>query len=187
MVCHRSLLALSDLWDQSTDSNDRRVPAPHDQWLFFLATVLGTVLFSEERLTGYRQHTSNAVGQPRQPGLRPFLRRTRQYWLSNPEARFRNLAAVARDRADVLGMCCERTSGAWRQRAAAGRECYLQIASKLDSRADLYGETRAGARMRRLQSLQRSGAYRGANAWDFTRAALMKDAMLGVALHPLLS
>ena len=75
MVCHRSLLALSDLWDQSTDSNDRRDRAPHDQWLFFLATVLGTVRFSPERLTDYRQHVGNAVGQPVPRGVLPRLRR----------------------------------------------------------------------------------------------------------------
>jgi glycosyltransferase involved in cell wall biosynthesis len=186
MVCHRSLLALSDLWDQSTDSNNRQRRAPHDQWLFFLATVLGTVRFSQERLTGYRQHVGNAVGQPLPPGLVSRLRKARQYWLSNPEARFRNLAEVARDRADILSACCGRLSGAWRERAALGRARYLELASRLESRAELYGDRRASDRVRRLQRLQRSGVYRGASAWDFTRGALMKDAMLGVALRPVL-
>jgi glycosyltransferase involved in cell wall biosynthesis len=187
MVCHRSLLALSDLWDQSTDSNDRRRRAPHDQWLFFLATVLGTVRFSPERLTGYRQHVGNAVGIPVPRGLPSRLRRARQYWLSNPEGRFRNLAAVARDRAGILAACCDRLSGARQQRAALGRARYLELASRLESRADLYGDRRASARAQRFQQLQRSGVYRGASAWDFTRGALMKDAILGVALRPLLA
>jgi hypothetical protein len=56
----------------------------------------------------------------------------------------------------------------------------------LESRAELYGDRRASDRVRRLQGLQRSGVYRGASAWDFTRGALMKDAMLGVALRPVL-
>jgi glycosyltransferase involved in cell wall biosynthesis len=186
MVCHRSLLTLSDLWDQSTDSNDRRERAPHDQWLFFLATVLGTVRFSQERLTGYRQHVGNAVGQPVPPGLLSRLRRARQYWLNNPEARFRNLAAVARDRANILAACCDRLSGARRQRAALGRARYLELASRMESRAELYRKQPASARMQCLQRLRQDGAYRGASAWDFTRAALMKDAVLGVALQPLL-
>jgi glycosyltransferase involved in cell wall biosynthesis len=186
MVCHRSLLTLSDLWDQSTDSNDRRERAPHDQWLFFLATVLGTVRFSQERLTGYRQHVGNAVGQPVPPGLLSRLRRARQYWLSNPEARFLNLAAVARDRANILAACCDRLSGAWRQRAALGRARYLELASRMESRAELYRKQPASARMQCLQRLRQDGVYRGASAWDFTRAALMKDAVLGVALQPLL-
>jgi glycosyltransferase involved in cell wall biosynthesis len=186
MVCHRSLLALSDLWAQSTDSNDRRDRAPHDQWLFFLATVLGTVRFSPERLTDYRQHVGNAVGQPVPRGALPRLQRARQYWLGNPEARFRNLAAVARDRADILAACCDRLSGTGQERAALGRARYLELASRLESRAELYGDRRASARVQRLQQLRRSGVYRGASAWDFTRAALMKDAMLGVALRPLL-
>jgi glycosyltransferase involved in cell wall biosynthesis len=186
MVCHRSLLILSDLWDQSTDSNDRRVRAPHDQWLFFLATVLGTVRFSEERLTGYRQHASNAVGQPVPPGLVSRLRRARHYWLSNPEARFRNLAAVSRDRANVLGLCCDRLSGVWHQRAALGRARYLELASRMESRAELYGKQPATARMQCLQRMRQDGLYCGASVWDFTRAALIKDALLGVALQPLL-
>lgn len=186
MVCHRSLLALSDLWHQSTDSNDRRDRAPHDQWLFFLATVLGTVRFSPERLAAYRQHVSNAVGLPVPTGLPSRLRRARQYWLGNPEARFRNLAAVARDRADILAACCDRLSGAGQQRAALGRARYMELASRLESRAELYGDRRASARVQRLRQLRRSGVYRGASAWDFNRSALVKDAMLGVALRPLL-
>jgi hypothetical protein len=187
MVCHRSLLTLTDLWDQSTDSTDRRNRAPHDQWLFFLATVLGTVRFSQERLTGYRQHVNNAVGQPVPPGLPSRLRRARQYWLSNPEERFRNLAAVARDRADILAACADRLSSAWQQRAALGRARYLELASRLESRAELYGDRRASARVQRLQQLRLSGVYRGGSRWDFTRAALVKDAILGVALRPLLA
>lgn len=187
MVCHRSLLALSNLWDRSTDSNDRRERAPHDQWLFFLATVLGTVRFSQERLTEYRQHGANAVGQPAPTGLLSRLRRAHQYWLSNPEARFRNLAAVAHDRADILAACCDLLSGDRRQRAVLGRGRYQELASRLESRADLYGDRRATARASRLEQLRRSGVYGGATAWDFTHAALMKDAMLGVALRPLLA
>jgi hypothetical protein len=146
-----------------------------------------TVRFSQERLTGYRQHVSNAVGQPVPAGLPSRLRRAQQYWLSNPEARFRNLAAVARDRADILAACCDRLSGTGQERAALGRVRYLELASRVESRAELYGDRRASARVQRLQQLRRSGVYRGASAWDFTRAALMKDTMLGVALRPLLA
>src|ERR1700684_4434448 len=117
---------------------------------------------------------------------RARLRRARQYWLGNPEARFRNLAAVARDRADILAACCDRLSGTAQERAALGRVRYLELASRLESRAELYGDRRASARVQRLQQLRRSGVYRGASAWDFTRGALVKDAMLGVALRPLL-
>jgi glycosyltransferase involved in cell wall biosynthesis len=178
MVCHRSLLVLSDLWDRSTDSNDRRDCAPHDQWLFFLATVLGTVRFSQERLAGYRQHVSNAVGQPVPAGLPSRLRRAQQYQLSNPKTRFRNLAAVARDRADILAACRDWLSGTGQERTALGRARYLEVASRLESRAELYGDRSTSARAQRLQQLRRSGVYRGASAWDFIRVALMKDAML---------
>jgi hypothetical protein len=56
----------------------------------------------------------------------------------------------------------------------------------LESRAELYGDRRASARVQRLRQLQQSGVYRGASAWDFTRRALLRDAMLGVLLRPLL-
>ena len=143
--------------------------APHDQWLFFLATVLGTVRFSQERLTELRQHGGNAVGQPLPTGLVSRLRRAQQYWLSNPEARFRNLAEVARDRADILAACCDLLSGRWRQRAVLGRARYQELASRLESRAELYGDRRATARASRLEQLRRSGVYGGATAWDFTQ------------------
>ena len=147
MVCHRSLLALSDLWRQSTDSNDPRERAPHDQWLFFLASVLGVVRCSQEPLTGYRQHGGNAVGPPAPPGLLPRLRRARRYWLSNPETRFRDLAAAARDRADILAACAARLSGTPQQRASLGRERYLELASRFEfARRTVWREARERAR-----------------------------------------
>lgn len=186
MVCRRSLIELSDLWEGSMDSNDRRDRAPHDQWLFFLATVLGTVRFSTSRLTDYRQHGANAIGQPLEPGVMAQLGRARRYWLTSPEARFRSLAAAARVRADILSVCCDRLANPWRERAAQGHERYRELALRLELRAELYADRRPSARIRRLQRLQRDGAYRGASPWDFSRSALMKDAMLGVALRPLL-
>jgi len=186
MVCRRTLLELSDLWERSSDSNDRQNRAPHDQWLFFLATVLGTVRFSNERLADYRQHAGNAVGQPVPPGLLARLQRARRYWLCNPEGRFRTLAAVARDRAEILEASRGRLSGAFQERAALGQACYAQLASRFESRAALYAERRANARARQLGRMVGAGVYRGASAWDFSRAALLKDAMFGVALRPLL-
>ena len=186
MVCHRSLLALSDLWDQSTDSNDRRDRAPHDQWLFFLATVLGTVRFSPERLTDYRQHVGNAVGQPVPRGALPRLQRARQYWRVIQRRgfatwpRLRVTARTSWPRAAIGCPVRGRSGRLWAVRAIwSWRRAWNRAQNCTEIGAQ-------SARVLRLQQLRRSGVYRRASAWDFTRAALMKDAMLGVALRPLL-
>ena len=185
MVCHRSLLALSNLWARSTDSNDRRERAPHDQWLFFLATVLGTVRFSPERLTEYRQHVANAVGQPaptgrcRGCGARASIgwaiqRRGFAIWrrsrTTGPTS-WRRVATCCRGRAGTGG------SG---PRALSGTGVAVGIARRTVWRSarNRASETPSAVAAERL--------YGGASAWDFTHAALMKDAMLGVALRPLL-
>jgi hypothetical protein len=186
MVFRRSLLVLSDLWQCSTDSNDRARRAPHDQWLYFLATILGTVKFSPERLVDYRQHDGNAVGLPAPRGMLDRLRRARGHWLNNPETRFRILSAVARDRAEILQAGKDMLTGVQQERALLGRERYLQLAHQLAARADLYAGRRASDRAKKLRRLVDEGVYRGANAWEFSRAALARDAILAVTLRPLL-
>ena len=61
-VFRRWLCDCDRLWPLSVDPNSAREPMAHDQWYFFLASVLGTVINIEAPLVRYRQHGDNVFG-----------------------------------------------------------------------------------------------------------------------------
>ena len=111
------------------------------------------------------------------------LQRTREYWLSSPEARFCGLAASARDRADILAACRNRLSLDVATAGGARPHALSRVGLALESRAELYGDRRAG-RGRAVSSACSNPA--SIPAPPPGTGALIKDAMLGVALRPLL-
>ena len=62
LVFHRSLMEFTDLWESSIDHNQDSGQMAHDQWIYFLSSVLGRTITIREALSYYRQHGSNAVG-----------------------------------------------------------------------------------------------------------------------------
>ena len=60
-VFRRSLLQFSDLWLQSLDQERSAQPLAHDQWFFFLASVFGAIVYIDEPLVAYVQHTGNPM------------------------------------------------------------------------------------------------------------------------------
>jgi len=58
---HRSLLHYSKLWDLSVDHQFVDERMGHDQWIRFLAGVLGETLFIPDILAYYRRHSTNTM------------------------------------------------------------------------------------------------------------------------------
>ena len=61
-VFHRSLLEYSDLWELSEDHFVDNEKMGHDQWVYFLASVIGNIVSIDKVLLDYRQHNNNTVG-----------------------------------------------------------------------------------------------------------------------------
>ena len=61
-VFRRSLLDFWPLWTASVDQNNPSERMAHDQWVYFLASVLESVQLMREPLLSYRQHGSNTCG-----------------------------------------------------------------------------------------------------------------------------
>jgi glycosyltransferase involved in cell wall biosynthesis len=61
-VFRKSLLVYSHLWGLSIDHNFPDEKMGHDQWMHFLASILGEVITLKESLLSYRQHNSNTFG-----------------------------------------------------------------------------------------------------------------------------
>ncbi len=185
MVFDRALLQFTDLWERSVDSMQLNQRMAHDQWLFFLATVFGTIVFSDLRLTEYRQHGNNAYGWSAAKGLRENLR-SRLPWLWNNGGRYKILAHLSRVRAEILADAKSRLSGIWRERAVAGEQAYLRYAEQFGLRGQLYSDAQILERVKLLLQLRRTGSYQAAGKWSFGRSALAKDVALGLVLKAFL-
>lgn len=182
IVFDRRLLQLSDLWQRSIDSNDPQSPMGHDQWLFFLASIFGTIVYSDARLVNYRQHQANVFGFKRSKGLAARVERLR-YRFTNHAKQYGLLSHVADVRADILKECQSRVEGIWQQRAAAGEQANKQLADWLAQRERLYGDAKPWERIGIVRSLQKSGAYAGGGIYNIGRSALAKDMALGMILR----
>ena len=181
IVCRRSLLQFSDLWERSVDSYEPEHPMAHDQWLFFLASVFGAIATSDHRLTDYRQHGGNAYGAPSHSlgsKLRHWLR-----WRTNHGPKYRTLAEVARVRAAILSASQARLEGVWRDRAVRGEQACLRLADRLALRARLYGNASITERARLVLRLHRHGAYHADSGFGLGREVLVKDIAFGILLQ----
>jgi glycosyltransferase involved in cell wall biosynthesis len=61
-VFHRSLVEFFDLWELSKDHFHANERMAHDQFVFFLSSLLGQTVTIKDVLLYYRQHGNNAVG-----------------------------------------------------------------------------------------------------------------------------
>ena len=66
-VFHRSLVEFFDLWELSRDHFHANERMAHDQFVFFLSSLLGETVTINDVLLHYRQHGNNAVGFLAQP------------------------------------------------------------------------------------------------------------------------
>ena len=58
-VFRKSLVEFDGLWANSLDQNFDGGPLAHDQWYFFLASVIGKIVYLPDLLADYRQHEDN--------------------------------------------------------------------------------------------------------------------------------
>jgi hypothetical protein len=145
----------------------------HDEWVFFLAGVIGSVQLIAEPLVLYRQHGANTssggIDPDREWSLRPAL-------------------ADYLQAAELTGACAEYLEAveaeddAVRDRLAEGARAYRRISENWALRGGLYGSAGLRRRARLLRQMWAAGAYGPRTGGGFGRAALGKDLVAGVAL-----
>lgn len=59
IIFHRCLLQFNDEWHQSVDWYMPNEREGHDEWFFFLASALGTIVYIREPMALYRRHNKN--------------------------------------------------------------------------------------------------------------------------------
>lgn len=174
-----SLRQFNPLWDRSVNHIVQAAePVSHDQWYFFLAQVLGRVVFLDDVLGSYRQHGGNAVGaiQKRATVGASLTQRFEHYGWKDDKA-----AQAASARAEIL-KSLNPPQTEIRARALYVAECYELLAGRLSRRASMYRDGSMLQRLRNLLASARAGDYRDW-PWGFDRRSIVRDLISGVLLH----
>ena len=182
-VVRADLRAFDAVWPRSVDyvgvGSERLA---HDQWYFFLASVLGRIVYHAAPLADYRLHASNTVGIQRAAG---FVARMRGRLEDRTEV-YAHLAAVAANAADMLEQIRALAIPAvWQERAARGRDRYRDLAALYELRQQTYLARSPWRRAAAARTLRARRAYDPQGPWTFGAKAAAKDAVLGVLLGPL--
>jgi glycosyltransferase involved in cell wall biosynthesis len=182
-VFRRWLCECDRWWDLSIDHRWellKHVAAPaerlaHDQWYFFLAGALGSIVGVPEPLVRYRQHGRNLFGWP---VAGRFVNRL----ATRARAVRWSLAAraqAAEQRALILELAADRLGTPYDRRAPDAATAYRRLADLCKLRAAIHEGRTA---VKRAGALIKLGAKRGyaGNAWAFRLNALALDALIGV-------
>jgi glycosyltransferase involved in cell wall biosynthesis len=185
-VFRRSLLSFSHLRKQSLDFHfpEQRLELAHDQWFFFLASVLGRIVYVDQPLVDYRQHGGNLFGVESDKNLQPIVK-LQQRFIKGANF-FEHLASVANKLARILQAIAEDPGqpSRFRDAAAAGMAQYRRLAEWLELRTDAYRKPLLPDRLEIWLRLLRTEAYKSKAPWPFDKKSAMRDAVVGVLLGP---
>lgn len=173
MVFRRGLLDVADpaRRPRSRYGGERRML--HDEWVLFMAGVLGSVQLIAEPLVLYRQHGGNHAG---------CTARDRRKRLEPAIDDYRAAAAHCMGCADYLAATVHHDESVT-ARMADGARHYGHAAANWRRRVDLYRAPDRLTRARVLRRLIAARAYCPRSRGGFGGAALGKDAVGGVAIR----
>jgi glycosyltransferase involved in cell wall biosynthesis len=181
-VFRRSIVAFSGLWEMSLDYNDLTAPMAHDQWVFFIASVFGRMVYIDKSLASYRQHGSNLFGWNRPSNLLSDF----PYLLDNPTSRVDALQQSAERCAEILQKTRWNLTDVWHQRATMGAARYRFLADLYSARKTLYTSASLAARVKAFYRIAATSGYRPKWRWGLGRQALVRDLCLGLPAGHLL-
>jgi glycosyltransferase involved in cell wall biosynthesis len=175
-VFRRWLCDCDRWWPLSHDHNSPREPLAHDQWYFFLASSLGTIVNVDAPLARYRQHDANVFGRP--AAGRSFAARIRnRVRLADSSTQRRVRAAT--QRALILDLAAEALPPPYGERAHDAGIAYRRLAAQSAHRAAIYAGSRFRDRARSFAALVTAHGY-GRHPWRYGTQALAMDLAVGL-------
>ncbi len=180
MVFRRELVRYSSHWTKSVDNLEAANRMAHDQWIFFLASVFGTIVYADQHLVRYRQHGGNAYGWQDWRNLKQRL--LARFTDNGPV--HGQFARAAKTRAAILRDIAAEASEPAQVTRCAGY--YEELSAKLNLRSDVYQARRFHQRARAVIRLAATGGYNRRAMWNIGPRAIVKDVGLGLLLRPLM-
>jgi glycosyltransferase involved in cell wall biosynthesis len=174
MVFDAKLLTYWPLWEASIDKHRTDLPAAHDQWVVFLASMLGSIAYVDRPLALYRQHGANAVG------LTPGAAAQRRGGAAPRHVTYLEgrLAVIANRLALIARMAALDPAG--RLACDAATAHYARYRDMLTGQLRLHRSPGAVERLSALATLVRHGAY-GRGPWQLPPRALLRDSAIALA------
>jgi glycosyltransferase involved in cell wall biosynthesis len=182
-VFRRSLPLLPDLWETSRDCRRSGERMAHDQWFFFLSSVLGSIAYLKEPLVYYRQHSSNTVGLVTRERLPGSVRR----FFSNYVNTYAHLELCAHECANILDKAKEGWPDCWNNRASVAASKYRRLTHLYAYRRSLYSSSEFTQRLQAFNNILSSGGYKRHDSYNFGPTSFVKDAILGIPVGNLLN
>ena len=176
-VFRRWLCECDRWWALSVDPNSEREPMAHDQWYFFLASTLGTIVNVETPFVRYRQHGANVFGwakAKRTLSARLLKKIASATWLY--DRRFQSAAQSA----IILGEAASVLRKPYDQRAREGAVAYRQLAELCAERAGVHAGRTIFHRVRSFAALVSAHGY-GSDPRRFGARALVMDVVVGLS------
>jgi glycosyltransferase involved in cell wall biosynthesis len=183
IVFRRRLMRFAEHWHASVDTIEAANRMAHDQWIFFLASVFGVIVYTDAKLVRYRQHGDNAYGWNRLTGVGRRL----SALLRDNSADHRQFSLAAAGRARILReILATPLSPPQREQAEACTTYYESLHLRLALRADIYRASHAHRRALACLRLLRAGGYDRGRLWNIGPKAILKDIVLGLIFRPLM-
>ena len=179
----RELAVFGEYRFKSVDHLSPSHPMAHDQWLFFLASVLGDIKYLDEPLVDYRQHGRNTYGH------KPLTIIDKvKYRLENHGTLYRDFALGAASRAAVLEDMKASGRLTDHQLALTDRAIpyYKELAQRFELRYGIYDGKTLYARTKAFLKLKAAGGYSSDPIWGINQKSAVKDIVLGLLLRPLM-
>jgi hypothetical protein len=173
MVFRSELLDVADFGARPPSRYGHGKQMHHDEWILFLAGVVGAVSLIAEPLLLYRQHAANVSGG--------WLNNERHLSLQPAIDDYRRAAEHTAACAAYLDRAAS-TNARLAARLRAGAEAYAADAVNWSRRVSLYASRDRAKRARLFRELLASRAYRPRDGGGFGRRALVKDVAAGFAL-----
>ncbi|HVE07478.1 MAG TPA: glycosyltransferase [Paraburkholderia sp.] len=176
MMFRRQLLLFAPYWSRSLDFHDGTSHEGHDQWIFFVANVFGSIAYVDAPLACYRRHATAAT-HTRWAGASwlvrsaPFLFENQHHW--------RNYAAGCERRAEILDDIAAAFAPQYAAAALAGAARFAAYAQLYRARVALYNTRSLRERCAIFVRICASGGYRD-NVWAKGSRSALKDLLLGV-------
>jgi glycosyltransferase involved in cell wall biosynthesis len=181
IVFRRDVLRYNRYWEDSIDKLNQAERAPHDQWVQFIASVLGDITYVNEALVGYRLHGNNSMGYRRTAVT--FRELVEMYRGSRAKVLDRR-ATTANRIALLERMAQDHTVD--RPRLEAALEAYRAHLALNERRLASYDGKWVFTRMRRVLSMTRHGAY-SSPTLPLSRKEVARDfavALIGRSAQP---
>jgi len=175
-VFRRSLVQFDQLWPKSADQNCDGEPLAHDQWYFFLASVIGRIVYLPDVLADYRQHEANTYGW--RGFFATLLSRSAEEAKDARRAIIRRLAA-AEARVKILQEAAEQAEEPLRGRLLRGSDTYQEFAERYRLRAGVYEGRNYRERGRAFARLVAARGY-GRGGWRIGPLGLAMDCLIGL-------